>query len=401
MEQIFEIVARMLGLWDVRWRAGAPAWHAREDIWPNIAIGDRVGAIQRIGYLLPALTDEALAAVLAVAEAAPKRALDSGTLAEEQQAREGAGLPPCGKLWAQPAGGAPAMLCSLQIEHSGLCCPTCKGGACVGARGLIETSAEHDREVARGLTGLEESRWRRYAFEIKSQRDALKAQLAAFTAPVDVKAEVERRSFVILDAADGIGTTAQALPSTCARVEAALRPHVEREAQLAREVERLSALKSAEVAPIEPCKACACERDGVCNHGSPHTCEGLPHDMDAMAESAARSILAPLQEDVDDAARRLGLCVFAEGSVEHQARAKLFEALGRYTGSTPAPAVEHRSLMSVGTCARCGYRGPGPQHACPNAPAVPPIVADVENDGDRGPRGRSCKFHDDCEGKCR
>lgn len=195
--------------------------------WPNIAPGDRSRATDRLCYLLPALTDEALAAVLAVAEAAPKRDLSSGTLAEEQRARE---------------------------EN----CRACR-------------------------------------YE---------------------------------------GATLQSIPHTCP--------------------------ESAEVAPIEPCKACACERDGVCNHGSPHTCERLPHDMDAMAESAARSILAPLQDDVDDAARRLGLCVFAEGSVEHQARAVLFEALGKYTGVTPVVAL--RSALG--------------------------LVADVENDGDRSVAAR-------------
>lgn len=56
---------------------------------PQIAPGDRATATARIGFLLPALTDDALHAVLLVCEAAPKRALDAGTLAEEQKAREG------------------------------------------------------------------------------------------------------------------------------------------------------------------------------------------------------------------------------------------------------------------------------------------------------------------------
>lgn len=57
--------------------------------WPNIKIGERGRAIARATFLLPALADDALHAVLLVCEAAPKRALDAGTLAEEQRAREG------------------------------------------------------------------------------------------------------------------------------------------------------------------------------------------------------------------------------------------------------------------------------------------------------------------------
>lgn len=59
--------------------------------WPNIAPGDRGRAIGRVVYLMPALTDDALHAVLLVAEAAPKRPLDRATLDEHQRARENGG----------------------------------------------------------------------------------------------------------------------------------------------------------------------------------------------------------------------------------------------------------------------------------------------------------------------
>lgn len=43
-----------------------------------------------------------------------------------------------------------------------------------------------------------------------------------------------------------------------------------------------------------PCRACACERDGVCNHGSPHTC-GFATRAEAQAECDAAN--EPLSDE--------------------------------------------------------------------------------------------------------